>query len=199
MKNLEDIKAFAQKYFQHISELLDQLDLNQIARLIDHIEEARRNQKTVFFIGNGGSAATASHMANDFSINMYGKQEGDLPLRALSLTDNSAVLSAIANDSGYDQVFVHQLRVQYRPGDKLVVVSASGNSPNVVAAAKWVKKNKGIVMSLVGFDGGELARISDVVIHVKTLKGEYGPVEDIHMIMNHLMITWLQSKNNSKQ
>ncbi len=192
------IKAFAKNYFQYISKLLNQLDLNQIAMLIEHIEEARRNQKAIFFIGNGGSAATSSHMANDFSINMYGKKEGELPLRALSLTDSSAVLSAIANDSGYDQVFVQQLRVQYRPGDQLIIISASGNSPNVVAAARWVKKNKGIVMSLVGFDGGELARISDVVIHVKTPKGEYGPVEDIHMIMNHLIITWLQSKNDKK-
>jgi D-sedoheptulose 7-phosphate isomerase len=133
-------------------------------------------------------------MANDFGIDVLKKGGTDLPFRAMSLTDNAAVMLAIANDDGYDRLFVNQLRVHYRPGDKLVAISASGNSPNVVCAAEWVKKQGGTVISLVGFDGGRLKDISDVLIHVKSEKGEYGPVEDIHMIMDHLLANWLQLK-----
>ena len=106
---------------------------------------------------------------------------------------------AIANDDGYESLFVNQLRVHYRHGDKLVAISASGNSPNVIAAAEWVRKQGGVVMSLVGFDGGKLKDISDIVIHVKSEEGEYGPVEDIHMIMDHLLANWLQYKVQREQ
>lgn len=190
----EDIKLFSRQYLSRVAELLGQLDLDEIARFIQHIEDARKNEQMIFFIGNGGSAATASHMANDFSTNVFAKKDGVLPLRSLALTDNVAVFSAIANDNGYENAFVHQLRIHYRPGDKLVAISASGNSPNILAAAHWVKKQGGPILSLVGFDGGELAGMSDVVVHVKTPKGEYGPVEDIHLIMNHLVVSWLQAR-----
>ena len=103
-------------------------------------------------------------------------------------------MTAIANDTGYENLFAYQLRIHYRPGDKLVAISASGNSPNVVEAARWVKKRGGRVVGLVGFDGGELKRLSDVVIHVETQKGEYGPVEDIHMVVEHLIYTWLRNR-----
>ena len=148
------------------------------------------NRDSVFFIGNGGSAATASHMSNDLSLGSH-TCEDDLPFRSLALTDNAAVTTAIANDHGYDNLFVHQLRVHYRTGDKLVAISASGNSPNVIAAAEWVKKRGGIVIGLVGFDGGKLKNICDIAIHARTSKGEYGPVEDIHIILDHLIYTWL--------
>jgi len=99
---------------------------------------------------------------------------------------------AVANDTGYENIFVNQLRIHYRKGDKLVAISASGNSPNVVVAAEWVKKQGGAVIALVGFDGGKLKEIGDVVVQVKAVKGEYGPVEDIHMILDHLVSYWLQ-------
>ena len=176
-----DIQQFSKGYFSYLSSLLDELDTNAIASFADEMESARKNQNTIFFIGNGGSASTASHMANDFGTDIRKKGGSDLPFRALSLTDNNAVMMAIANDDGYGNLFVNQLRIHYRPGDILVAISASGNSSNIVCAAEWVKEKGGIVMSLVGFDGGRLKEISDVVIHVKSQKGEYGPVEDVHM------------------
>jgi D-sedoheptulose 7-phosphate isomerase len=106
-------------------------------------------------------------------------------------------LTAIGNDAGHENLFVYQLRIHYRPGDKLIAISASGNSPNVVEAARWVKKRGGRVVGLVGFDGGELKRLADVVIHAKTPKGEYGPVEDIHIIMDHLFYSWLKARAGS--
>lgn len=193
-KESDSIKEYARGYFQYLSELLNQLDLNAIEAFAEHMEDARRNNNMVFFIGNGGSAATASHMVNDFGSDIMKKSNPDKPFRVLSLTDNPAVMLAIANDDGYDNLFVNQLRALYQQGDKLVAISASGNSRNVIAAAQWVKDRGGTVMSLVGFDGGKLVDISDEVIHVETVKGDYGPVEDIHIIMDHLIASWLQYK-----
>jgi D-sedoheptulose 7-phosphate isomerase len=190
----QKMKEFCENYFRHLSDLLKSLDLEKIAAFSGALEEARQNDNTVFFIGNGGSAATASHMANDFGANINKNDDEAPSFRALSLTDNSAIMSAIANDDGYQKLFVNQLRIHYRPGDKLVAISASGNSPNVVTAAQWVKKRGGTVISLTGFDGGKLKEISDIAIHVETQKGEYGPVEDVHMIMDHLIVTWFQQK-----
>lgn len=189
-----DIGQFIKGYYDYLFTLLKSIDVKEIIAFAEEMEKARNGGNTIFFVGNGGSAATASHMANDIGIDVLKKGGSDLPFRALSLTDNSSVMLAIANDDGYERLFVNQLRVHYRSGDKLVAISASGNSPNVVAAAEWVKKQGGIVMSMVGFDGGRLKDISDVVIHAKSKKGEYGPVEDIHMIMDHLLANWLQSK-----
>jgi|TARA_B100002003_G_C14052377_1_gene506751 D-sedoheptulose 7-phosphate isomerase len=189
-----DIKEFTKDYFDYLYKLLNQLDTNAIASFATKMEEARRANSTIFFIGNGGSAATATHMANDFGTDILKKGGSDLPFRAMSLTDNAPIMTAIANDDGYNNVFVNQLRIHYRSGDILVAISASGNSRNVVDAAEWVKQRGGTVMSLVGFDGGRLKEISDVVIHVESDKEDYGPVEDIHMILDHLLANWLQYK-----
>lgn len=198
-KESTSIEYFAEGYYNYLYKLLHTIDIKEIAAFAMEMENARKKHNTVFFIGNGGSAATASHMANDFGMDILKKTGGDLPFRAMALTDNAAVMLAIANDDGYERLFVNQLRVHYRSGDSLVAISASGNSPNVVAAAEWVKDRGGKVISLVGFDGGKLKDISDIIIHAKSEKGEYGPVEDIHMIMDHLLANWLQYKVLSEQ
>lgn len=189
-----DLQKFAKGYFRYLAELLDSLDTGAIEEFVKHLEQARQGDHTVFMAGNGGSAATATHMANDLSTDVYRKGGGKKPFRVLALTESASCLTAIANDDCYENVFVNQLKIHYRPGDKLVVISASGNSPNVVAAAQWVKEQGGAVMGLVGFDGGKLAGICDVAIVAQTPKGEYGPVEDVHMIMDHLVSNWLGYK-----
>jgi D-sedoheptulose 7-phosphate isomerase len=193
-KKSSDIKSFSSSYIDYLYNLLKSLDTDAISAFAEEMEDARNNHNKIFFIGNGGSAATASHMANDFGTDIRKNGGSDLSFRVMALTDNMSVLTAIANDDGYDKVFVNQLRIHYRSGDKLVAISASGNSGNVLEAAKWVKERNGTVMSLVGFDGGRLKEVSDIVIHVKSNKGEYGPVEDIHMIMDHLLANWLQCR-----
>lgn len=190
----KDVKLFAKAYIDHLYDLLVKLDFNSLAAFADELESARQQGNTVFCVGNGGSAGTASHMANDFGGDIRKKSGTEKPFRVLSLTDNIPLTMAIANDDGYENIFINQLLIHYRQGDKLVAISASGNSPNVVRAAEWVKQHGGTVISLVGFEGGKLAEQSDVTIHVKTLKGEYGPVEDIHVIMNHLLANWFQYK-----
>ena len=134
-----NIQKFAKFYFNYLFKLLNELDTDTIAAFAEEMEKAQKNHNTIFFIGNGGSAATASHMANDFGMDILKKGGSNLPFRAMSLTDNASVMLAIANDDGYERLFVNQLRVHYRTGDSLVAISASGNSPNVVAAAEWVK------------------------------------------------------------
>lgn len=190
-KEAGSFKQFANGYFKYLYDLLNQIEIETIETLVKELEESCANDNTIFIAGNGGSAATASHMANDFGTDVFKKGKNKKPFRVLALTDNTAVMSAIANDDGYDSVFVNQLRIHYRAGDKLIVISASGNSPNIAAAAKWVKERKGKVIGLIGFDGGVLKNICDTVIHIKTPKGEYGPVEDIHMIIDHLIANWL--------
>ena len=133
-------------------------------------------------------------MANDIGFDIIKKTGTDKPFKVLALTDNTSVITAIANDVGYENAFINQLKIHYRKGDKLLVISASGNSENVVKAAKWVKTNGGRVIGFLGFDGGKLKDLSDVVIHVKTEPGEYGPVEDTHLILNHVLAHWFQNK-----
>ncbi len=184
-----DVSQFAKGYFEYISKLTAQLDTEAISAFVKELESARKDHNTVFFVGNGGSAATASHMANDLAFGSRVHQ--DPPFRVLSLTDNVAAMTAVANDNGYESLFIRQLKVHYRPGDKLVAISASGNSPNVVTAAEWVKEQGGKVIGLVGFDGGKLRDICDITICIETPKGEYGPVEDVHMMLDHLIYTWI--------
>ena len=94
----------------------------------------------------------------------------------------------------YDNIFLDQLKVHYREGDKLIAISASGNSPNLLEAAKWFRERGGTVIGWLGFDGGKLKDLSDIAVVVKTPKGEYAPVEDIHLVINHIIVTWVQLK-----
>ena len=190
----KNVEQYAQGYFQYLFTLLSQLDPKAIAAFVALLEDAYKGQNTVFIIGNGGSAATASHMANDIGVDVLKKAHCPQAFRIMALTDNNSVMTAIANDDGYNRLFVNQLRIHYRKGDKLVAISASGNSPNLVEAVEWVKARGGATIGLVGFDGGKLKELCDQVILVKTPKGEYGPVEDVHLILDHLIATWLQYK-----
>jgi len=187
-----DPQAFAAGYLAYLADVLARLDLSTVAQAFERLDHARRQGQTIFIIGNGGSAATASHMANDL-LNMTYKVPGVVPaFRVMALTDNMAVFSAIANDDGYDQVFVRQLATLFRTGDVLVSISASGNSPNLVAAARWAQAHGGINVGLLGFDGGVLLPLCDTAVVVKTPPGDYGIVEDAHMIMDHVITGWFQ-------
>jgi D-sedoheptulose 7-phosphate isomerase len=188
-----DPAGFARAYAAHLGELLAHLDVDALATLVGELERARSGHHTLFVAGNGGSSSTASHMVNDFSFGAR-PASGATCLDVRCLSDNIPLLTAIANDHAYDHVFVRQLEMQYRPDDRLLVLSASGNSPNVVQAAAWVKARGGTVMGLVGFDGGELSRLCDIVLHVKTPKGEYGPVEDVHLVIDHIVTLWLHAR-----
>jgi D-sedoheptulose 7-phosphate isomerase len=192
--NSRRISDFAHSYFDYLKQLLDSIAPESIDRLMEEFENLRATGNVLFVAGNGGSATTATSMANDIGFDVIKKAGTLKPFRILALTDNTSVITAIANDVGYENIFLNQLKIHYRQGDKLLAISASGNSPNVVVAAEWVKKQGGCVISLTGFTGGRLKEISDVVVHVKSEAGEYGPVEDAHLILNHILAHWFQFK-----
>ncbi len=171
---------FSKNYFDYLKILIDQLSVENVSKFINLILETRENNKAIFFIGNGGSASTASHFVNDISL---GSRQFEKPFRAISLCDNQAVITAIGNDDGYENIFLQQLQTQAKNGDVLVAISASGNSPNIIKAINWSKDNNIKTVGLSAFDGGELAKISDLNIHVPTQVGEYGPAEDLHMVI----------------
>jgi D-sedoheptulose 7-phosphate isomerase len=180
--------SFARGYLSYLAELLAQLDEDEIARFIAELLRARDSGGRIYFFGNGGSAATASHFVNDIAI---GSRSWERPFRAVCLSDNNAVLTSIANDFGYEHVFVQQLRGHLHPDDLVVAISVSGNSPNVVAAVEYARSCGVRVVGLTGFDGGRLRELADVAVHVPTNGGEYGPAEDAHMILDHLVGAYL--------
>ena len=183
-------KKFSDDYLNYISELISQLDRSHISQFVDHVLGVRDNKQAIFFLGNGGSASTASHFVNDISL---GSRQFENPFRAVSLCDNQAVITAIANDDGYENIFLQQLQTQAKPGDSMVCISASGNSQNLIKAVEWSKANGIYTISLTAFDGGYLKKHTDLNIHVPTKIGEYGPAEDLHMVICGLIGSYFRA------
>ena len=181
--------SFARGYLDCLQEMLSKLDVAQIQEFIDTLIDARNREASIFFIGNGGSAATASHFANDIAL---GTKVGKPPFRAMSLCDNVSMITAIGNDLGYDQVYVKQLESLMRKGDVVVAISASGNSLNIIRAVEYANRHQGITFGLTGFDGGKIGKLVRYQIHVASSKGEYGPVEDIHIVIAHLVSNFIR-------
>lgn len=189
-QNTITAEQYFKEYHKYLSELLDGLDYKAVEKVTQLILEKSKNGQVVFLIGNGGSAATASHFATDFAQ----CSQAGVRFRAVSLVDNVALLTALGNDEGYEEVFTSQIENLFHKNDILIAISGSGNSPNIITAARLAKKLGGVTVGVVGFDGGKLTQICDYIIHVHTNKGEYGPVEDIHLIINHMITSYLRMK-----
>lgn len=179
------IAAVADEYLASVQEAIDGLDRDAIARITELLLDARIRGNQVIIAGNGGSSATASHMAADLT-RAAADSSGPL-LRCRSLTDNVPALTAWSNDVGYEFAFQLQMEQAVQPGDVLIAISASGQSPNVIAAVNAARRQGAFVVGLVGFGGGKLAEIADVAVVVSS--NEYGPVEDIHLLLGHLLAT----------
>tara|TARA_B100000678_G_scaffold274019_1_gene264799 strand:+ start:83 stop:688 length:606 start_codon:yes stop_codon:yes gene_type:complete len=182
------INDYSKSYIDYLSSVLNNISLTDIEKFVEVLLEARERESSIFFIGNGGSAATASHFANDIAI---GTRTYEKPFRAISLCDNQAVITAIANDDGYEKIFSQQLQVLLKKQDVVVAISASGNSPNLLDAIDTAKKMNTITVGISAFDGGKMKEMVDVSLHVPTEKGEYGPAEDAHMVLDHLVSNYL--------
>jgi D-sedoheptulose 7-phosphate isomerase len=169
--------------------LLSQIDVEALCRVVGRLQEAREAGATVYIAGNGGSAATATHFAND--LGKAAKRSGRTPFRVMSLTDNSSWLTALANDEGYERVFTGQLENFARPGDVLILISASGNSTNLVRAAEFARAGGLVTVGLLGFDGGLLKGLVDEILWVETEPGAYGPVETAHVLLCDIVSTCL--------
>ena len=179
-----------------LNSLIAGLDLGAVEQVAELLDEACLQGNTVYCVGNGGSAATASHIAADLS---WGRRtdDGARP-RTLSLAANTPLLTALANDAGYANVFVEQLKVFFQAGDVVIAISASGNSENVLGAARFAKENGGRSVGLVGFDGGSLKGLCDINVHVPTPPGEYELVEDVHHAVCHMLANYLKFKAASR-
>ena len=184
----DDAKEFALGYLEKLAGLMRRTSADSLAVAMKMVGQCWRDGKHVFIVGNGGSASTASHWACDLGKGAV--FPGVDRLRVLSLTDNVAHLSAIANDIGYDAIFEEQLRNLLQGGDLLIGISASGNSANVVRAFEYAGSQGARTLAFVGFDGGRLVRLADHAVHFDS--HEYGPVEDMQLIANHLITDWLR-------
>jgi len=187
-KESRDSVEYLKKYSIYLNKLLSNMNYKNIASVIECFSQARSRSSNVFFIGNGGSAATASHFAQDLAE--VGRKTGKQKFKTHCLTDNISLLTAMGNDYGYESIFTHQMSNLFEKRDILVAISASGNSQNVVEAVKLAKKMGGISIGLIGFDGGKLINLCDHVIHVVTNNGEYGPVEDVHLVLDHMITSY---------
>lgn len=182
--------SFTKGYISHLSSILLNLDRTSFVTVIRLLEDTRTKGQRIFLCGNGGSAATASHIAEDLALGP--KKKGHQAFRTIGLTDNSASITAIGNDDGYEQIFVKQLENLFSKGDLVIGISASGNSPNVIKALEYANRNGGISIGLTGFEGGLMKKICQYSIHVPSGPGEYEPVEDAHLLIGHILASYFK-------
>jgi D-sedoheptulose 7-phosphate isomerase len=173
----------AETYLKDLQHALAVLDLDQIKKARQALSAARAEGKQIFVCGNGGSASTASHLATDLGKGASQASAG--AFKVMSLTDNIAWITALANDMSYEHVFVEQLRNFAQKGDVLLAISASGNSPNVIKAVEFAKESGLTTLGWTGFDGGRLALLVDLPIVVDS--HHMGRVEDVHIVLMHLV------------
>lgn len=187
-----EIKKFTRSYIEKLTQILNQINFEVIEQIINTLEETI-NKNKIFIIGNGGSAATASHMANDLGVGL--KRREIISFNISSLTDNTPAITAIANDIGYENIFYSQLKNVIKENDVLIAISCSGNSENIIKAVKYAKEENAKIIGITGFDGGELKKLSDINFHIDTQKAQYGIVEDAHMILDHIIYSYYINKD----
>lgn len=187
-----DIKNTAKDYIEELKKTVDDIDLDKVQEIANIFIEAYNEDRTIFILGNGGSASTASHMSCDFGkntlLNVYDPK--NKRIKVISLTDNVALMTAFSNDLTYEDVFAEQLLNLVNPKDIVVAISGSGNSPNVLRALKYAKDQGAITVGFLGFHNGGKARdLCDYDITIQS--NSYGVVEDLHLMLNHLFTTCL--------
>ncbi|OGO41877.1 MAG: hypothetical protein A2W36_04425 [Chloroflexi bacterium RBG_16_58_14] len=186
------MKAIA-SYISQLHLVLDRLPVETIQQVIDLLHQARLEHRQVFIMGNGGSAATASHFVCDLAKNT--RCRGFPDFRVIGLTDNMPIFSALANDEGYENVFVQQLASFVRPGDVVIGISTSGKSPNVIKAVEWANLAGAQTVGMTGFDGGRLVGLVDIHLHVPSNTIEH--VEDLHLVLEHLICKELRDRSQA--
>ncbi|MGH2537719.1 MAG: D-sedoheptulose-7-phosphate isomerase [Candidatus Promineifilaceae bacterium] len=177
------------QYINTLKGTLDALPVAAIRKVILRLYEARQNNQKVFIMGNGGSASTASHFVCDLAKNT--RQAGRPDFRVIGLTDNIALLTAYANDEGYENVFAQQLASLVQAGDVVIGISTSGRSPNVLRAIEVARQAQATAIGFTGFDGGPLRSLVDLEIHVPSDVIEQ--VEDVHLMLEHLICLTLRN------
>ena len=189
------IKPFVKDYLTRLKQILDDIDVDVISDIVDTLEETIENKSRIYILGNGGSAATASHMVNDLGAGL--RRRDVINFDVTSLGDNSPVVTAIANDIGYENIFYMQMKGHINADDVVVAISCSGESPNIIKAVDYAKDLGCKIIGVTGFNGGYLKKISNINFHVDAPEGEYGLVEDAHMILDHIIYSYyIQAESN---
>jgi D-sedoheptulose 7-phosphate isomerase len=171
------------KYLEELVNQISSLDLNKLDILYRLIKKVKTNKGTIYICGNGGSAANANHISNDFMLGLNKKKLG---VKIISLSSNIAKISCIANDLGYSKIFSHQIKILSKKNDLLILLSGSGNSLNIINAIKSGKEVGMSIFSILGFDGGKAKKISKNFLHCETNDMQIS--EDIQMIcLNYVM------------
>lgn len=187
------VKSTTEKIIKYISDfdaLLGKLPVEDIDRVVSLLEKTRESRSHVFIFGNGGSAATASHFACDLSKGAI--SEGKQRIKAFALTDNIHLLTAWANDTSYDMVFAEQINNYVEPGDVVIGISGSGNSPNVLNGITVAREKGATTIGLIGFNGGELKDLVD--IHVIAPIDNMERAEDMHLLFEHIITACLRER-----
>lgn len=171
-------------YFERLKATVDKIDKNDLSTLMNVLVEAKNNGKQVFIMGNGGSAATASHYVCDFNKGIsFGKEK---KFKFICLNDNIPSLMAYGNDMGYEEIFAHSLATYFNPGDIVIGISGSGNSMNVVKALEYANANGGVTVGLTGFSGGKVKAMCKYNVHIPI--DDMQITEDLHMMLDHCMM-----------
>ena len=189
MSTTGNMEGFLKNYIKKLNDILDKIDPLILSNVVDQMTSAFSRGNTVYVAGNGGSAATASHMQADFSF--FVRYFTKFRPKIIALTDNVPMITAVGNDTSFENIFVEQLRGRFVAGDVLIVISASGNSMNLVRAVEYVNEKGGMSISFIGFLGGRLKEISKISLYTPNEKGDYGPIEDVHIILNHVIVNYL--------
>lgn len=186
------------EYLTRCAAEFDKLDLDQISGLADDIYAAYEQGRFVFLIGNGGSGSNCSHFCEDLGKSTIAREnftkEGVKRLKVLSLTDNTPYILAWGNDEGFDRVFVEQLKNFASPGDVLIAISGSGNSPNILNAVQWGNEHGLTTWGITGYDGGKLKSLGTKNLHVPL--DDMGMVESIHLVAFHWILNDIHGRIN---
>ena len=182
--------SFIEDYLRELKETFDKLPYSQIKKIKDILLQAYRENKKVFIMGNGGSATTASHFACDLAKGTAGKDNSRKRFKAIALTDNVPLLTAWANDTAYENIFLEQLKNLLDTGDVVIALSGSGNSKNVLRAVEYANAQEAVTIGLTGFEGGKLKSMVKECLIVPSRRMEQ--IEDVHLILEHLLCFWLR-------
>ena len=189
MSRKKQLAEFLESYKNRLISLFDSIDVDVLESIVEAMVEAFKNGNTLYVAGNGGSAATASHIQADFQF--FVRYFTDFRPKVIALTDNVPLMTAISNDISYEDVFVEQMKGMFKKGDLLLAISASGNSPNVVKATQYANNLGGTTIAFCGFNGGKLKELADLPLYTPNNDKDYGPIEDLHMILDHVLVNFL--------
>jgi len=192
-ENNNNFNDFYYFYIEYLNKILSNIDLDKLNALKERIKKIKGDNATIFTIGNGGSATTASHIATDFS---FANRNALHDFKCISLCDNLGLITAVGNDTSFDDIFTVQLERLATKKDLVIFISGSGNSQNLISAANFCKSKSIDTAGFLSFDGGKLLSLLDYPILFKSELGDYGQAEDCHLILNHIIANYFRFKNN---